>query len=253
MPPRKTHYKKKAHAHKPRKARAPRRRGGIPHLPGTLAPQHMITQLKFVSNFQKLMPAGGAVTSFNQYRLNSVWDPDYTNTLGTSCLGLAQWEKIYQRYRVYKLDYHVRLTNLTPDTVITGALVPANYVDSTFSVSDFMRPLARRFELGNNQGQNRSAIKGSIYLPKLMGVTGAQYKADGTTESGWRANPTQPLLMNIVLQSTNVAGQIAVGCQVEFTYHVEMMGIEASSEAIDVSTGLALVPVATYAIGDVAH
>lgn len=232
---------------KKRAAKRPARRSGIPRLPGTLAPQHMITQLKYIVNYQKNLPSGGAVTSFNQYRLNSVWDPDYTNTLGTSCLGLAQWRALYQRYRVFKLDYHIRLTNLTPDTSITGALVPANYVDATASVSDFMRPMARRFQLGNNAGQNRAIIKGSIYLPKLMGVTGAQYKADGTTESGWGANPTQPLLMNIVMQSTNVLGVCSIGAQIEFTYHVEMMGIDAGSEAIDLSTGLPVVPVASFA------
>jgi len=245
----KTPYKKRA----PRVKRAPKgrarapRRSGFPRLPGTLAPQHMITQLKYISNYQKNLVIGGAAQSFNQYRLNSVWDPDYTNTQGTSCLGLAQWRTLYQRYRVFKLDYVIRLTNLTPDTTITGALVPANYYDASSSVSDFMRPLTRRFQLGNNAGQNRALIKGSIYLPKLMGVTSAQYKADGTTESGWNGNPTMPLSMNIVMQSTNVLSTCAVAAQVDFTYHIEMMGIEAGSEAIDLSTNLPVVPQAIFA------
>jgi len=244
MAPRKQYKKKKS---APRRARAPRSKAGPVKLPGTLAPQHMITQLKYVTNLQKNVPAGGAVTSFNQYRVNSIWDPDYTNTLGTSALGILQWRTLYQRYRVFKCDYVLKFTNLTPDTTITGAIVPANYVDATFSVSDMMRPLARRFALGNNMGQNRSIIKGSIYLPKLMGVTGAQYKADNTTEAGFSANPSQPLLMNIVLQSTNLLGACTVGCQVDLTYHVEMMGIEASPEALDHGTGIAVVPVATFA------
>jgi len=244
MAPRKQYKKKKS---APRRARAPRSTAGPVKLPGTLAPQHMITQLKYITNLQKNIPAGGSVTSFNQYRLNSVWDPDYTNTLGTSALGLLQWRTLYQRYRVFKCDYVLKFTNLTPDTTITGAIVPANYVDATFSVSDMMRPLAKRFALGNNSGQNRSIVKGSIYLPKLMGVTGAQYKADGTTEAGFSANPSQPLLMNIVLQSTNLLGACTVGCQVDLTYHVEMMGIEASPEALDHSTGIALVPVSSFA------
>jgi len=223
----------------------PRRRkaGAVVHLPGTLAPQHMITQMKYVSNFQKLMLAGGNVQSLNQYRLNSIYDPDYTTALsGTSALGLQQWRTLYQRYRVYKVDYHIRLTNLTPDTTINGAIVPANYVDGTFTISDMMRPLARRFELGNNQGQNRAVVRGSVYLPKLMGVTGAQYKADGTTECGFGANPSQPLLLNIIFQSSNTSGQPAVACQVDFTYYVEMMGIDASPEALDHSTGSSIEP-----------
>ena len=240
----KTPYKKRSN----RKKRAPKARArqatsGPVSIPGTLAPQHMLVKLKYVNNFQKLLAAGGAIQSLNQYRLNSIYDPDYTNTLGTSVLGWAQWKALYQRYRVFKMDYVIRLTNLTPDTAITGALVPANYVDTAFSRVDLMRPLARRFELGNNNGQNRSLLKGSIYLPKLTGITGAQYKATKDTECGFDANPLMPLLMNILVQSTNVSGQIAVACQVDFTYHVELMASTMGAEALDHATGLPEVPV----------
>jgi len=242
MAPRKTRAPRK-----PRSKRAPKGRArpsSTVHLPGTLAPQRILTQMKYVVNYQKLLLAGGAIQSLNQYRLNSIYDPDYTNALtGTSAFGILQWRAIYQRYRVFKVDYKIRLTNLTPDTTINGALVPANYVDTSLSVTDFMRPMARRFELGNNNGMNRTTLSGSIYLPKLMGVTPAQYKADGTTECGFGANPAQPLLMNVLVQSSNVSGQIAVAAQVEFTYYVELMGIDSSGEALDHSTGVAVVPV----------
>ena len=241
MAPRKQYRKKPA-----RKGRkAPRRArtiGGIPSLPGTLAPQHLLVKLKYVNNFQKQLTSGGSIQSLNQYRLNSIYDPDYTNTLGTSVLGWAQWKALYQRYRVFKMDYTIRLTNLTPDTAITGALVPANYVDSTYSRGDFMRPLARRFELGNNNGQNRSLLKGSIYLPKLTGITAAQYKATKDTECGFDANPLMPLLMNILIQSTNVSGVPVVAVQVDFTYHVELMASTMGAEALDHATGLPEVP-----------
>jgi len=215
-----------------RAARQARRSGPV-RLPGTLAPQHMLTQLKYVSNFQKQLTTGGNIQKVNQYRLNSVWDPDIDNTTGSSCLGITQWRALYQRYRVYKLDYSVRLTNLTPDTVLTGALVPANYSDSSFTIGDFMRPLARRFELGNNQGQNRTVVRGSIYLPKLMGVTPAQYKADENTLAGWGANPVAPLNMAVLIQSTNTASVPVVGVQIEFTYYIEMMALDGSAEAVD--------------------
>jgi len=224
----------KKRAYKKRIAKRPARgRRGLVHLPGTLAPQHMLTQLKYVSNFQKQLTTGGNIQKVNQYRLNSVWDPDIDNTTGTSCLGLTQWRALYQRYRVYRIDYHVRLTNLTPDTVLTGALVPANYLDTSFSIGDFMRPLSRRFELGNNQGQNRAMVKGTLHLPKLMGVTSAQYKADENTLAGWSANPVAPLNMTILIQSTNTASVPVVGIQVEFTYFIEMMGLEGAAEAVD--------------------
>ena len=233
---------------KPRRKSAPRRRravGGpsrVPHLPGTLAPTHLITQLKYVNTLQKQTPVGGGPAQYNQWRLNSIWDPDFTSVAGTSALGLAEWSKLYQRYRVFKCDYKITLNNITEDTVVAGAVVPQNYNDAFISMSDMMRPMARRFELGNKSGQNRAVIKGSISIPKLVGLTSAQYKAEESAVSGFAANPMQLALLSVVVQSSSGAQAFIAG-QIELTYHVEMMSIQANSEALDVTTGLPIVPV----------
>lgn len=224
-----------------KKARPAPKKSGIPKLRGTLAPTHLITQLKFVNTYQKQTPTGVGVSSFNQFRMNSIWDPDLTNALGTSCLGLTQWSGIYQRYRVFKFDYKITITNLSADLMISGAIVPQNYTDSAYTISDMMRPSARRFECGNNSGQNRAVLKGSYYLPKITGQTSTQYKTDLTNVAGFGANPAQLAQLTILAQTSSGA-QAFIGVQVDFTYHVEMISIQASAEAIDLNTGLALVP-----------
>lgn len=242
-------YKKRAYKKRPARRV---RRGGVERpvsLPGTLAPQHMLTKLKYITTITKSAAIASGITCFQQYRLNSIWDPDYNNTVGTSALGLAQWRALYQRYRVYKCDYSLTLTNISDDTIVSGAIVPTNYNDSSFSISDYMRPLARRFQLGNRSGSNRATLKGSVYLPKLLGLTSAQFKADATCVSGFGANPAASALMSILIQSGNTGIAATVGMQIELTYHVEMMSTEASPEAIDHSTNLPVVPLATYATG----
>ncbi|AYP28960.1 MAG: putative capsid protein [Cressdnaviricota sp.] len=223
-------------------------RSQITRLPGTLAPQHMLVKLKYVNQYQKSCPTGGAVCNFNQFRLNSIWDPDYTNVSGTSCLGVAQWSGLFQRYRVYKMAYTVRLTNLSSDTMVTGGLVFQNYLDAAFSISDIMRPLSRRFELSNKEGANKAVLKGVIHLPKLAGVTPVQYKSDNTNLAGFSANPAAPNYMTILVQPSNAGVPAAVGCQVDFTYFVELISTQASPEALDVTTGLPIVPQAVFCV-----
>jgi len=227
---------------RPRARRARRQANKIVHLPGTLAPQHMITQLKYINTLGKSAPAN-KVAMFNQFRLNSIWDPDATQVLsGTSVLGLAQWRALYQRYRVFKCAYKFTFSNLSADSVVNGAVVPANYLDTTFSFSDTMRPLAKRFSIGNREGSNKTVVRGVINLPKLAGVSPIQYRTDLTNEAGFGANPANPLYISVIMINSNPSLVANVVCQTEFTYYVEMMATEASSEAIDHSTGLPLVP-----------
>jgi len=231
-----------------RPARRVRRRGGnrVHMIPGTLAPQHMITKLKYLVNISKSIPAN-TIASFNQFRLNSIYDPDYTATItGTSVLGWSQWAALYQRYRVFKCAYKFTFSNLTADAIVNGAVVPANYVDTTFSVSDFMRPLAKRFSIGNRDGQNKTVVRGVVNLPKLAGVSPVQYRTETSNQSGFSGNPSNPLLATIALQN-NGGVTAGVVCQVEMTFWVELMATQASVEALDHSTGLPVVPQSNYA------
>ena len=208
-------YRKRA----PRRGRKTRRAGNpLTRLPGTLAPSRMLVTLKYLNTLGKSAPAG-KVANFNQFRLNSIWDPDYTNTLGTSCLGVSQWT------------------------------TPANYLDTTFSWSDIMRPGAKRFEIGNREGQNKTVVRGVVNLPKLTGINATQYKADPHNLAGMGQSPVQPLYITVILTNSNPTLAANVVCQVEMTYYTELMGIVPTVEAIDLNTGLPVVPQANVCTG----
>jgi len=227
----------------PRRGRKTARRSGdrILRVPGTLAPSHMLVPLKYIQTLGKAAPAG-KVSMFNQFRCNSIWDPDHTNTFGTSCLGLIQWRNFYQRYRVYKFAYKLTFSNLSADSVLTGAVVPANYLDTSYSWSDIMRPMAQRFEIGNREGQNKTVVRGVVNLPKLAGVTATQYKSDVNNLAGFGADPSNPLYITVILANSNLSLPANIVCQVEFTYYTEMMALNAGMEALDKTTNLAVVP-----------
>jgi len=240
-------YYRKSRPRRQRKGKGRGRRSGnkVLKVPGTFAPQHMITTLKYLNTLGKSAPAN-KIALFNQFRLNSIWDPDYTNTLGTSCLGVAQWRNFYQRYRVFRCAYKLTFSNLSADSVLTGAVVPANYLDTTFSMSDYMRPLAKRFEIGNREGSNKTVVRGVINLPKLAGVSPVQYRTDVNNQAGFSANPANPLYISVIVDNSNPSLVANIVCQIELTYTVELMATEAGAEALVVATGNAVVPEANF-------
>lgn len=236
-------YKKKRPA---RRARAGGPSGKALHLPGTLIPQHVTTKMKYVTTLQKSFPLLGKPGLFNQFRLNSIWDPDETSVLtGTSALGWIQYAQLYQRYRVYRCDYRISMTNLSEDTIVAGAIVVQNANDVSFSVSDYMRPLAKRFQLGNRSGSNKAVITGSIYLPKLAGESPVQYKTNPNNLSGFTTNPATPLNLTIVGNCTNGGVAASVAAQVDLTYHVELMATNVAIETAGVN-GQPIVPESIY-------
>ncbi len=64
----------------------------------------------FYSTTMTMAPAAGALT-VNVFRLNSVFDPDFTN-VGTSVGGYTALAGLYNRYRVLSVKGHISFGNL---------------------------------------------------------------------------------------------------------------------------------------------
>jgi len=66
----------------------------------------------------QLAPAASAV-ALNVFRLNSVYDPDYSG-VGTACFGYGALAALYGRYRVLRYQVHVSWTNLSSSYPLTA-------------------------------------------------------------------------------------------------------------------------------------
>lgn len=62
-----------------------------------------------------LIPGGTTAATGHMFRLNSVYDPDYTAT-GHQPRGYDQWAALYAYYRVHVATYSVTASNYNPDT-----------------------------------------------------------------------------------------------------------------------------------------
>ena len=183
-------------------------------------PQKLIVKLPYFTSGQLASSVGAY--SYQIFNLNSIYDPDRSG-VGHQPLGRDQWVPFYNRYRVFKVDYVITLTNADPaqpaDCVVLNANgVPLLTDDSVFEQpGSFYASLAPR-----DGGASRKVIKGSVYLPRLNGLTGAQYKADENMQSTQGTNPVEILTQSIVVAPVITGSEVNVCYSVKYIYHVEM-------------------------------
>lgn len=160
-----------------------------------------------------------------QYRLNSIYDPEY-NLGGQSVAGLAQWSALYNKYRVYKVDYLLNVVNIQGAQSIAGAIVPAPAGFTLYSYGELAtQPYAKPFLLPPVQGMNKRIIKGSIYLPRLEGQSNIQYMALGNNSSTMNTNPANTNFLYIITQNVDngMSGVPNVlQWSIKLRYHVEL-------------------------------
>lgn len=207
---------------------ARRRRGGKRSV--TLAnrsalapiPARYITKMKYAESF--VLTGTGLRTQ--QMNLNSLFDPNRSG-LGHQPYGFDQLcgpsgSALYNRYRVFKVDYVVVVANDTYN--IHYAVLNSNDASPPIGSVSEARENPRCQYKCQNPGGTLKTITGSISLPSLMGRTKAQYMASDNYQSQYNTSPSELAVMNIYAQGLNddVGVSMSHTVNVLLTYHVEL-------------------------------
>lgn len=186
----------------------------------TARPQRMLAKLVYFDSGQLANSVGLFQTQ--QFNLNSIYDPDRTG-VGTQPLGRDQWAIWYNRYRVYKTDYIITLTNLDPDQAANVAIINANGAPTFTDNGAYEQPGAYFKQLSpRDGGLSRIEIRGSVGLPRLNGKPASAYKANDDTQAQMGANPAEVLTQSIVVSPTLPGSEVNIGWSVKYVYHCEM-------------------------------
>lgn len=219
---------KKTFKRAPRRRYGGKRRGGAKR-PTTLAnrsaiapiPARYITKMKYAESF--VLSGTGLRTQ--QMNLNSLFDPNRSG-LGHQPYGFDQLcgpsgSALYNRYRVFKVDYVVVVANDTYN--IHYAVLNSNDASPPIGSVSEARENPRCQYKCQNPGGTLKQITGSISLPSLMGRTKAQYMASDNYQSQYNTSPSELAIMNIYTQGLNddVGVSMSHTVNVLLTYHVE--------------------------------
>ncbi len=166
------------------------------------------TTLKYVQTVNFSVTAG--TYAENQFRANSVFDPDLTGT-GGQPLGFDNMAALFNRYRVNAFSFEVQMISLSASykgvcVVVNGAETPTTYDE----VCEY--PRAQQRGIGFN-GSPTAVFRGRVSLASINGKSQDGYHIDDATASQVNTNPAEAINFHVGIQNDNISTiNLAVTC-----------------------------------------
>lgn len=200
-----------------------KRRSGNNTIPTTIqivppAFKKVFCGYKFLGTLTEPAASTGVI---QQFRLNSLYDPDYTG-VGTNALGYTALTGVYGLFRVVRTRVIARFAMSTTGTATVGMLPGLNStVTSTFHFLE-AEPNASSVMLQGNAGGGKSVHEfNKVYdLPKVCGITKGQYLTDFDFAHSTGSNPSKSVYLTVYLAGNSGAAQTAI-VNVRLIYEVE--------------------------------
>jgi len=186
-------------------------------------PQRYITTCKYSENITVPGPGGGGLAQYN-YRLNSIFDPNLSG-IGYQPYGHDTLATLYNRYRVISCSYviHGVCTDNASNTNSQIVVIPANEaITLSGGFQESMSHPKAKFISQPNNGAALKPLKGTVYLPSLVGRSKAQYMADDRYQAVLGANPLENAILNIFGgMITSSATTVSMNISITLKYTVE--------------------------------
>lgn len=170
------------------------------------------------------LTTGSSVFGTEQrFRVNSVYDPDYTGA-GHTVRGYNVLSGIYQQYRVVKCHYQVIFTTPGSANDIQCALTVAPNTSGSLGSANSFFPAeyaGGSFGVLSSSGERRCILQGTIDLAKLCGVSHTKYNADDVFSAYIGASPVQLALLSIATCCMDGTNGVTCAVQTTLSYEVE--------------------------------
>lgn len=214
-----------------RRYRAKASRTTISRTTSVLVPDRYRTKLRYSALVRAASPLG--VPAAYTFRLNSLYDPDYTGT-GAQPYGFDQLSAFYNNYCV--TGSSIRVVPLpTQDDTVSRRAVQITVLPSTSSTAPYAASPWTYREVPYNRTRNvylpsntffpSSIIKHYMPVHKLAGVSRQRVLSAAGYSSTVSDNPATSLYWHViaaVFDQSNLS--ISCDCQVTITYYVNFFG-----------------------------
>lgn len=183
-------------------------------------PQRQIVRMKYSDN--KLITSLGGPATY-VFNMNSIFDPDRTG-IGHQPYGHDTFQTLYNRYRVIKCSYNISAID-TNGKYIQFGVIPSNESLSFTSISQAAEnPRFRYMTQAPNAGLK--VLKGTAYLPSIVGRNKFQYMADDRYQAQFSNNPGELALLTLYAQTLSGASDnMSIAFNVTLTYTVELFDL----------------------------
>lgn len=194
-------------------------------------PARFVTKMKYA----EAVTVTGAGLQKYYWNLNSLFDPNQTGT-GHQPYGFDQLcgptgVALYNRYRVYKVDYVLTVANDSYN--IHYGVLPNNAGLSLIGNVSEMRENPRAQYAVQNPGGTLKKITGTISLPALVGRTKSQYMADDRYQAVYNASPDESMTLGCFSQGLNDDTGVSMShtFNIMLVYHCEFFDPHALDQS----------------------
>jgi len=163
---------------------------------------------------------------FRTLRLNSIYDAD--TSLGTTTIpGFNEWAAFFSNYRVHSARIHLSAiaTGVASSTMAEVTVVPRasfNVMPASAVVWPAM-PYAtsKSIALYTAGGHNMITIDRQYRIPKILGITRAQYVNEANYSADTSSNPAFPVYCMVCIRGVNSASVATLTGTVRLSFEVE--------------------------------
>lgn len=191
---------------------------------GRLVPSRLKVKMAWSYPYVNSVFSAGSFQLY-QYRLNSIYDPDYTTGIGDlSAWGYTEAAALYKYYRVDVASYRIELTTLSANAYVFVAF-PSN--DTSVAAGDTQLwpawPYSKMQVVGGDTGSSRATIRHRLDLATFTGAR--NFKSSENFSSLMGVNPVDVVYLNVGVYNVNPSRAAAAGDLAwtpVFTFEVEL-------------------------------
>lgn len=177
-------------------------------------PDRLLCKLRYSEQLQ-LNPA--ALTTYYQFKINSIYDPNSTG-IGGQPLYRDELATLYNRYRVHRCDWRVTISNL--NTPANFCVYPHNdSAGAGFEAAQDNTNAKSGVVSAMTTGNGVEVVRGGIDLAKLLG----EDLTDDRDQAVMSANPSNIATLTVYAESLDQATNLSsLNVSVLLTYSVEL-------------------------------
>ncbi len=202
----------------------------ITALKANIVPDRLIVRLPYFN--QSTIVGAAGVPLDTQYRLNSIFDPEVSVSIGQSQpLGADQWNAFYNRYRVIGCSVTIKVRNAGADAAYIG-MIANNDTGNLISEAAYEQSRCTMKMLGSTAGgHDVITLKKWFNLANLTGRPKTSYISDDRYQAQFDADPLEAIHLHIASQP--VSPSIALNCHysIRMVYLVELFDRKALAQS----------------------
>ncbi len=158
-----------------------------------------------------LTEAAAGTGAFYTFRLNSIYDPDYTG-VGTTAVGYSARSNFFGRYKVLRARFSVRFWGSTGGNCLVGVMFGGNTTIAASPLLWAVEPNSHSKMLQGNTGTTHAVVSFDhhVDLPRVLGITKRQFDVDLDYQAAFGTNPQLQAYATIWLFGQSGTAQAAV-------------------------------------------